>query len=160
MAESEDKQAKRTPAIREGRSVSILENRALITQAFRDGWVKSVELAEDLLDDAIEDVSAAREAGEIDAIEMAKVSMALANIAQGAANMRTKAVQASESQPPKTDGATHNTQINIFNASQTDESLAKLSDDELAKRIRDARIDRDGAGTGAAEAPESPHNPS
>lgn len=49
-------------------------------------------------------------------------------------------------------GTVNNTQINIFNASQTEDALAKLTDDELDQRIR---ANRDGAGAGKAEAQES-----
>lgn len=104
------------PGEREGRAVSILTDRSLIVEAFRRGWIKSVEQAERILGEAIFDVEAARQSMH-DPVEMAKLSNALARTAWGAVGVRTKAIQAAEGQ---TAGVTNNTQVVIGAASNQD----------------------------------------
>lgn len=147
MADNDDSQAVIDPGKREGRTVGIVDDGALIVRAFREGWIDSIDLADDLLDDAIADVSAVRSTAHNPAV-LAQMSMHLASVAQGAANMRTRAIQVALEQATAK-GATNNVQVNIYESS-SGEDLSKLSDDEL-----DARIERARRAAARAEAPKT-----
>lgn len=135
MAETRALEAVIDPGEREGREVSFAEDPALIVRAFKKGWIKSVELADQLLREAIEDTAAIR--GVCDPLDLVRASQGLAQIAQGAVNMRTRAIQVAEGQ--QATGTTNNTQVNIDvrgNDAIVAELRKQFSVDEL-KLLRD-----------------------
>lgn len=87
MGDEAPKQELAAPETREGRVVSFTEDRALIQRAIRNGWIKSLERMDKLLDEAVEDVSAV-----IDSVEYAKLKVALARTAASAASVYTRAL--------------------------------------------------------------------
>lgn len=133
---------------REGQVVSVLTNRSMILEAFRRGWIDSVELADKLLLDAMADVGSARES-IADPAEFAKLSLALAKVAQGAANMRTKAISTAEQPDKVAHGDTHN-HLHLHGSDPS-----KMTDDELSDYINELRLRLAGpgvSGSGTSEA--------
>ena len=94
------------PETREGRSVSILTDRRLIVRAFENGWIDDVEIAREIRDEAREDMKA-YEAVNPPPDELLDRRMALAKIAQGAANMTAKAVSTADGAGQPREGDKH-----------------------------------------------------
>ena len=121
MADTHVLEAVIDPGQREGREVSFAEDPALIIRALKKGWIKSVELADQLLKEAIEDTAAIR--GACDPVELAHLSQGLAKAAWGAVGVRCKAIQTAEGQS----GGTTNVQVNVSNGLD----LSKLTVEQL-----------------------------
>ena len=114
--EAENKAAAEAPPeTREGQVVNFTENRNLIQRAIRNRWIKNLERLDKLAAQNISDVAELRrkvERGEVlvDPMELIDQGIALEKAQAMVAREFGRAV---ESEKPKAESVTNNTQVNI-----------------------------------------------
>lgn len=146
MAGTQPSGRAKPPGEREGRNVVFTENRALISEAIRRGWIKSLKRMDELLDGAIDDVEQYASSAACDRVELARLSVALSRTGAMVAGVHAKSVQITEGQQPAV--VNNNTQVNIGCTQPVPTALQSDNGRDALARLRDAIQDSDAAAAG------------